>query len=538
MKFGQQSFQQLSRILRLSAVQEVVFALVLKHSDNPEISNCSTVYVRNRLPPLVQAYLDNERTSQKEGGLHDTSPEILHLILSATLDKPKELGITPETLTEFIRSLQRDFPREHVPIVLAPLLYSTDTELSPSKMTTEGNISSGLLESSLADIVNDMGYNFTSSLDECRNTILRNVNNRDITPLSVACVLSTMCRHNEGEGWNIEIFVQAVKEVSQTLQWNDVVVELDHPEFIIKDRQSLSLLFSALRLGLQTNGFPPDIFPVDSLYRHWKNIDGQFSLIQHVLKNPDIFSFVDYQFHPVSVDVLKAPPEADNKEIGTWRSLNLVELLLHMSERGLYPQSQDLFKFPVQHCPDVLVLALLQINPPLTVLRQELLTTLLPLFLGNHPNSAIILHHAWHTQTINIKPTIMHAMAEWYVRGDHDQTRLSRILDVAQDLKALSMLLNAQSFAFVIDLACLASRREYLKLEKWLTDKIREHGESFVQACIKFLQRRCPQIMGGKSEDTQPKATQLPHETLATMVACLQVSNPYFFVSYTGEHKI
>ena len=69
----------------------------------------------------------------------------------------------------------------------------------------------------------------------------------------------------------------------------------------------------------------------------------------------------------------------------------------------------------------------------------------------------------------------MHTMSEWYMRDPNDQTRLSRILDVAQDLKALSMLLSASPFAFVIDLACLASRREYLKLEKWLTDKIREH---------------------------------------------------------------
>lgn len=43
-------------------------------------------------------------------------------------------------------------------------------------------------------------------------------------------------------------------------------------------------------------------------------------------------------------------------------------------------------------------------------------------------------------------------------------------------LQALSLLLNATPYAFVTDLACLASRREYLKLDKWLTDKIREHG--------------------------------------------------------------
>lgn len=124
----------------------------------------------------------------------------------------------------------------------------------------------------------------------------------------------------------------------------------------------------------------------------------QFSLVQQILKNPDVFCFADYRFHSVAVDILKAPPESDNKEIMTWRSLDLVETLLYLSDRGLYTQVQEMFKLPIQHCPDVLVLALLQINPPVTVLRQDLLTNLIPIFLGNHPNSAIILQHAWHSQ--------------------------------------------------------------------------------------------------------------------------------------------
>lgn len=37
------------------------------------------------------------------------------------------------------------------------------------------------------------------------------------------------------------------------------------------------------------------------------------------------------------------------------------------------------------------------------------------------------------------------------------------------------MLLNGSPFVFVIDLAALASRREYLKLDKWLRDKLKEH---------------------------------------------------------------
>jgi hypothetical protein len=59
------------------------------------------------------------------------------------------------------------------------------------------------------------------------------------------------------------------------LSWNDVILELDHTEFVVKDRQGVNLLFTALRLGLQNQGFHPEMFPVDFLYRHWKNADGQ-----------------------------------------------------------------------------------------------------------------------------------------------------------------------------------------------------------------------------------------------------------------------
>lgn len=65
----------------------------------------------------------------------------------------------------------------------------------------------------------------------------------------------------------------------------------------------------------------------------------------------------------------------------------------------------ELKKSAVSLAPDVLALALMQANlsnaqknSPSVVLRQELLAILIPIFLGNHPNSAIILHHAWHAQ--------------------------------------------------------------------------------------------------------------------------------------------
>lgn len=36
-------------------------------------------------------------------------------------------------------------------------------------------------------------------------------------------------------------------------------------------------------------------------------------------------------------------------------------------------------------------------------------------------------------------------------------------------------------FKFAIDLACLASKRDFLKLDKWLEDRQAEHGVSRVK---------------------------------------------------------
>lgn len=97
---------------------------------------------------------------------------------------------------------------------------------------------------------------------------------------------------------------------------------------------------------------------------------GQFSLIQQILKHPDIFCFADYAYHPVPIDLLKVAPDNDSKEALTWRSLNVTELLLYMAERtGQHPPIKEIFKWPMLNCPDILTLALLQIQPPITLLR-------------------------------------------------------------------------------------------------------------------------------------------------------------------------
>lgn len=238
---------------------------------------------------------------------------------------------------------------------------------------------------------------------------------------------STITSTTEHTTWKPEVLVQALKEIAPNTNWKEVCIALDHPDFLIKDRAALIILITTIRLGMQLSGAGQN-FPAECLYRHWTNVEGQLSVIAMILKNPDVYSFADHIFTSVSIELLKTPPETDNKEIAQWKSLHLVEVLLYIAENGYYAPVLDLFKVPIQHCPDILFMAQLQINPPLTVLRQEIFSTLVPTFLGNHPNSGTILHHAWNSANFNpqLRHIIMHAMGEWYLRGENDQSRLTR----------------------------------------------------------------------------------------------------------------
>ena len=89
------------------------------------------------------------------------------------------------------------------------------------------------------------------------------------------------------------------------------------------------------------------------------------------------------------------------------RSQDLIDLLMHLADRGLVTQVQEVLKQPVQNCPDFLSLALLQTNHPMTLFKQELLSSLIPVFLANHANAAVILHHLWHNQVRFIRMYIV-----------------------------------------------------------------------------------------------------------------------------------
>lgn len=257
------------------------------------------------------------------------------------------------------------------------------------------------------------------------------------------------------------------------------------------------------------------------------------------------------------IDLLKCQPDFESMpELNNWKYQCLYQILIDFTLPIKVPNLQmnsnffaivlELLAWPVQHCPDLTVLGLLGVTGQASPAKVETLSSTIPAFLNaSHPNAAIILHSIWSNNSsvdtsalTQQKPstpitwsqhTLLQALSDHYIKSppEEQQQRLSRILDVAQDIKTLFRLLDGTCYPFVIDLACLASRREYLKLDKWLMDKLTENGENFIRALVSFLSKRYAPILSGSNKDATigpvtVGGSSLPAETLAVMLAFLQ----------------
>lgn len=281
-----------------------------------------------------------------------------------------------------------------------------------------------------------------------------------------------------------------------------------------------------------------------------QNLEFQYKIIENCIKlnvvakllsggHPDLGQLVP------QIDSLKVQPEIEGHllEISNWKFQKVYQILVDLSAIGPVSPINDMsiyfsnvietLRWPLQHCPDLVALGMLGCQGSISAARQKILGLTIPPLLINNANAAVILHLMWSLGEPSPTPhsqwsrdVLLRSMCDYYNSSqepNEQQQRLSRILDVAQDLKALSHLLNMNNHPFVIDLACLASRREYLKLDKWLWDRVQGAGEPFIRQTVLFTAKRCPAlIQGGNAiEPGVPAIIHLPSETLATLLACL-----------------
>ena len=93
-------------------------------------------------------------------------------------------------------------------------------------------------------------------------------------------------------------------------------------------------------------------------------------------------------------------------------------------------------------------------------------------------------------------------------------------------LQILDVLLGVQPFIFTLDVAALASHREYLNLDKWLTDNVNAHSTEFLHTAINFLEL--------KAQNEKIARTSVPSVKTRTMSLSAQTITIFLHVLCNG----
>ncbi|TDL27216.1 Not1-domain-containing protein [Rickenella mellea] len=286
---------------------------------------------------------------------------------------------------------------------------------------------------------------------------------------------------------DVGALVRALNSFNVQLNWAKVIESFDWPDRVGVDTATLKLLISVL------HNAPRDAEPhaVAGFWTKWSNSLYQLRVLDALLSLPsDTFNFVSLPGRRVvTVDeVASASPTikslAANVQSHTWNSLDLFEVLSRLGDaespevRGCI---HDMLDKAVKISADLVHMGLLQVPRPWNAIHMEYTQKLLSMFLGGHPNHQLVFMRIW-----QIEPSYLTtALREFY---EESPMNITRILDIAQDLKILESLLEVRPFIFALDVAALASRREYLNLDKWLADNVNQHGAEFLHAVIAFLE--------------------------------------------------
>ncbi|XP_048534491.1 CCR4-NOT transcription complex subunit 1-like isoform X2 [Triticum urartu] len=369
-------------------------------------------------------------------------------------------------------------------------------------------------EISMADIITELGYGCTADIAHCKDTLslFEPLDDLGISKLLGAVVTTAAGlgeAHNtystfisafgnsqtndsfQSTAWDINVLVDSINEIAPQTNWTSVMENLDHEGFSIPDEGAFRLLMSIYSRACK------DPFPLHAICGSlWKNLEGQLSFLKHAVAAPaDTFTFKHSSRKLVF-------PDLANHIQGNqaWYCLDLLEVLCQLADLGYATLARPLLDYPLSHCPDVLLLGVSQINTAYNLLQYEVLSCVFPALLKDTKNSSL-MNYLWH-----LNPSLT---LRGFVDAHSDIICLLRTVDICQDLKILSAVLDSTPLAFSIKLATVSFRNDHSNLEKWITEKFSAHREAFIEECVKFLKESVVNTTHAAAEGViqQPQAT-------------------------------
>jgi len=167
-----------------------------------------------------------------------------------------------------------------------------------------------------------------------------------------------------------------------------------------------------------------------------------------------------------------------------WMNVDLVERLIELSEGENYQKVLTFLQEPKRQIAEYMLLTISLTHPKKgRGLMDELLSTLLPPFIGNHPNSITVLTALWK----NNEQMMIRGICE-LCNADQRVMNLSRVLDITQEIRDSFMkIVNCEDYKFTVNLGILAGKRDFLHYDVWLQKRLAEIGTPFIDPLIQYV---------------------------------------------------
>ncbi|XP_048599242.1 CCR4-NOT transcription complex subunit 1-like isoform X2 [Brassica napus] len=476
----------LTNALDFSISDKISFALSLAESDD------ATAAGRNLLLAMIEQLCAN--SAQIE-----STEQVQNILLF--LQTSEDLSTH---LTSFLQILSSTQPKDDFSFALTPILsqqlHQADVLRCIDFHTEFDSILAEIdKEISVGDLMGELGCGVTADAQQCRDIlscfaplteatisrILANVartcadledNHTTFSTFSLVLGCCIPTELSTPMSWSVDILIETIKQLAPGTSWRKVIENLDHSGFDIPNKESFSFFMRLYKTASQ------DPFPLDAVCGSvWKNVEGQISFLKYAIASPpEVFTFMHSPRKLVYID---DNMHSHEHQLGlsneAWLSLDLLDVLCQLAERGHTVLVSSLLQYPLAQCPKTLLTGMTHIKTAYNLIQREVVSAILPVIITNSQDSGFILN-LWHQNTELVLWGILKAQN---LKAD----RILNLIDICHELKVLSVVLESVPISFSIRLAVLASLRGYLDIENWLPNVLCVYKDLFAEECLKFV---------------------------------------------------
>ncbi|MED6130919.1 hypothetical protein PIB30_005208 [Stylosanthes scabra] len=438
--------------LQLSLLEKIGISLALSDSENPE----------TRLSGKKFCMAQIEELHANPGSL--SCYEQIHNIIMF-LKQSEGLSKHVDSFMQILALVQfKDTP----PFILNPLLpdemheadFLRNMELfhDSAENDFDAILADIQKEMNMGDIVKELGYGCTVDVSQCK----------EIFSLFLPLTDSALSKL-------LGAIAHTINQLAPQTNWVRVIENLDHEGFFLPSEQAFCFLMSVYRQACK------EPFPLHAICGSvWKNTEGQLSFLKYAVSAPpEVFTFAHSSRLLAYIEAINVPKHQNGHDNHAWLCIDLLDVLCQLAEKGHASYVRSILDYPLKNCPEVLLLGMAHINTAYNLFQHEVSLVVFPMIVKSAGGSGMI-QHLWHVNPNLVLRGVMDSQ-------NSDLDSVIRIVDICQELKILSSVLEVIPSYYSIRLAAVASRKEFLEIEKWLSNNLSTYKDVFFEECLKFV---------------------------------------------------